>query len=121
MKYIKLFIISLLINSYISELYKGIQSKCTKKNKNENIDGTLACLREEHDIYVPYFAINLKISQCHNCGERIWDLSLDKCPKCGCEKLDQLGRVTGYLSTTVEHFNFAKQEEFKHRVNHFKN
>lgn len=25
------------------------------------------------------------------------------------------------LSTTVEHFNFAKQEEFKHRVNHFKN
>jgi ribonucleoside-triphosphate reductase len=73
----------------------------------------------EHDI--PYFAINLKISQCHDCGERIWDLSLDKCPKCGCEKIDQLGRVTGYLSTTVEHFNKAKQAEFKNRTNHFKN
>lgn len=73
----------------------------------------------EHDI--PYFAINLKISQCHNCGERIWDLSLDKCPKCGCDKIDQLGRVTGYLSTTVEHFNKAKQAEFKNRTNHFKN
>ena len=59
MKYIKLFIISLLINSYISELYKGIQSKCTKKNKNENIDGTLACLREGHDIYVPYFDVKI--------------------------------------------------------------
>ena len=73
----------------------------------------------EHDI--PYFAINLKIGHCHNCHERIWDLSLDKCPKCGCEKIDQLGRVTGYLSTTVEHFNKAKQAEFKNRTNHFKN
>lgn len=70
---------------------------------------------------IPYFAINLKISQCHNCGERIWDLSVDKCPKCGCDKIDQLGRVTGYLSTTVEHFNKAKQAEFKNRTNHFKN
>lgn len=73
----------------------------------------------EHDI--PYFAINLKIGHCHNCHERIWDLSLDKCPKCGCEKIDQLGRITGYLSTTVEHFNKAKQAEFKNRANHFKN
>lgn len=86
-----------------------------------NIDAieTLVDYAMEHD--VPYFAINLKISQCHNCGERIWDLSLDKCPRCGCEKIDQLGRVTGYLSTTVEHFNHAKQQEFKHRVDHFKN
>lgn len=73
----------------------------------------------EHDI--PYFAINLKIGHCHNCHERIWDLSVDKCPKCGCDKIDQLGRVTGYLSTTVEHFNKAKQAEFKNRTNHFKN
>jgi len=86
-----------------------------------NIDGIekLVDYAMEHDI--PYFAINLKISQCHNCGERIWDLSLDKCPRCGCDKIDQLGRVTGYLSTTVEHFNNAKKDEFKNRVNHFKN
>ena len=86
-----------------------------------NIDGIekLVDYAMEHDI--PYFAINLKISQCHNCGERIWDLSLDKCPKCGCDKIDQLGRVTGYLSTTVEHFNNAKKDEFTNRVNHFKN
>lgn len=67
---------------------------------------------------IPYFAINLKISQCHNCGERIWDLSLDKCPKCGCQKIDQLGRVTGYLSTTVEHFNNGKKAEFYDRIDH---
>lgn len=73
----------------------------------------------EHD--VPYFAINVKISQCHECHERIWDTSLTECPKCGSKEIDELGRVTGYLSTTVKHFNFAKQDEFKHRVKHIKN
>ncbi len=86
-----------------------------------NIDAieTLVDYAMEHDI--PYFAINLKINQCHKCGERIWDTSLTECPKCGSKEIDQLGRVTGYLSTTVKHFNYAKQEEFKNRVNHFKN
>lgn len=45
------------INLIKTELYKGISSNCTKKYEKENIDGTLACLREEHDIYVPYFVI----------------------------------------------------------------
>ena len=73
----------------------------------------------EHDI--PYFALNMSILQCSNCGERIWDSSLECCPKCGCDKIDKLGRVTGYLSTTVEHFNKAKQAEFKNRTKHIKN
>ena len=72
----------------------------------------------EHD--VPYFAINVKINQCHNCHERIWDTTLTECPKCGSKEIDELGRVTGYLSTTVKHFNFAKQDEFRHRVKHIK-
>lgn len=70
---------------------------------------------------VPYFAINININQCHNCHERIWDTSLTECPKCGCKEIDELGRVTGYLSTTVKHFNYAKQQEFKNRVKHIKN
>lgn len=86
-----------------------------------NIDAIESLVDYAMEKDIPYFAINLKISQCHNCGERIWDLSLDKCPKCGCEKIDQLGRVTGYLSTTVEHFNSGKKKEFHDRVKHFKN
>jgi len=73
----------------------------------------------EHD--VPYFAINIKINQCHECHERIWDTSLIECPKCGCKEIDELGRVTGYLSTTVKHFNAAKQSEFYDRIKHIKN
>ena len=72
----------------------------------------------EHDI--PYGAINIKINQCHNCHERIWDTTLTECPKCGSKEIDELGRVTGYLSTTVKHFNFAKQDEFRDRVKHIK-
>ena len=86
-----------------------------------NIDGIESLVDYAMEKDIPYFAINVKISQCHNCGERIWDLSLDKCPKCGCEKIDQLGRVTGYLSTQVEHFNAGKKKEFHDRIKHFKN
>ena len=83
-----------------------------------NIDAleTIVDYAMEHDI--PYFAINVKIAQCHSCHERIWDTSLDCCPKCHSDKIDLLGRVTGYLSTTVEHFNNAKQDEFYNRKKH---
>ena len=83
-----------------------------------NIDAleTIVDYAMEHDI--PYFAINVKIAQCHSCHERIWDTSLDCCPKCHSDKIDLLGRVTGYLSTTVEHFNHAKQDEFHNRKKH---
>ena len=55
MKY--LFLIILLINSITTQFYKGIKSDCTKKVAKENIDGTFACLREEPDVYVPYFGL----------------------------------------------------------------
>ena len=86
-----------------------------------NLEGIETLVDYAMDNDIPYFAINLKIAQCHNCGERIWDLSLDKCPKCGCDKIDKLGRVTGYLSTTVEHFNNGKKKEFDDRISHFAN
>ena len=72
----------------------------------------------EHD--VPYFAINIPLNRCACCGEPIYDESKGCCPKCGCEEIIRLGRITGYLSTTVEHFNKGKQQEFGLREKHFK-
>ena len=57
MKAYLLVLMLLLINTSFGELYKGIESQCTKKKYKENIDGTLACLREEREIYISYFAI----------------------------------------------------------------
>lgn len=73
----------------------------------------------DHDI--PYFALNFPLNHCKNCGEPIYDSELECCPKCGCDEIVRLGRVTGYLSTTVEHFNEGKQDEFYDRVKHIKN
>ena len=70
----------------------------------------------EHD--VPYFAINIPLNRCAKCGEPIYDEELRECPKCGCDEIIRLGRITGYLSTTIEHFNAGKKQEFEHRVDH---
>ena len=86
-----------------------------------NIDGVekIVDYAMEHDI--PYFALNFPLNRCANCGEPIYDSELQKCPHCGGDKIIRLGRITGYLSTTVEHFNKGKQEEFYDRVKHMKN
>lgn len=65
---------------------------------------------------IPYFAINVPNDICLDCGYQ--DEINDKCPQCGSENIQQLRRVTGYLSTTWKHFNHAKQEEVKERVKH---
>ena len=85
-----------------------------------NIDGVekIVDYAMEHDI--PYFALNFPLNRCVKCGEPIYDSELTKCPRCGHNKIKRLGRVTGYLSTTVENFNKGKQDEFNDRVKHIK-
>ena len=85
-----------------------------------NIDGVekIVDYAKEHDI--PYFALNFPLNRCANCGEPIYDSELHKCPHCGGDKIIRLGRITGYLSTTIEHFNKGKQDEFYDRVKHMK-
>ena len=68
---------------------------------------------------IPYFAINVPNDTCMNCGYT--DLINDACPMCGCEKIQRLRRVTGYLTgnyTTA--FNKGKQQEVEMRVKHDK-
>ena len=85
-----------------------------------NIDGVekIVDYAMEHDI--PYFALNFPLNRCANCGVPIYDSELHKCPHCGGDKIIRLGRITGYLSTTIEHFNKGKQDEFYDRVKHMK-
>ena len=96
--------------------YVELPSKCI-----DNIDAIekIVDYAMEHDI--PYFAINIPLNRCANCGEPIYDENTIKCPKCGNDKIIKLGRITGYLSTTVEHFNKGKQDEFSDRIDHVNN
>lgn len=69
----------------------------------------------EHDI--PYFAINVPSDTCLDCGFQ-GEIN-DTCPICGGSNIQQLRRVTGYLTgnyTTA--FNKGKQDEVHHRVKH---
>lgn len=82
-----------------------------------NIDAleTLVHYAMEHDI--PYFAINVPNDTCLECG--FMDEFNDHCPVCGSHHIQQLRRVTGYLTgnyTTA--FNAGKIAEANDRVKH---
>ena len=60
-----------------------------------------------------YFTFNCRNTVCNECGYISKD-TLDKCPKCGSDKLDYLTRVIGYLKR-VSSFSEIRQEEASHR------
>lgn len=69
----------------------------------------------DHDI--PYFAVNVPNDTCLDCG--YCDEFNDHCPMCNSENIQQLRRVTGYLTGNYKTaFNKGKQDEVKHRVKH---
>lgn len=68
----------------------------------------------DHDI--PYFAVNTTNDICEDCGFQ--GEIPGNCPKCGSSNIQRLRRVTGYLSTTYEHFNKGKICEVEDRVKH---
>jgi ribonucleoside-triphosphate reductase len=68
----------------------------------------------DHDI--PYFAINVPVDACNDCGYQGEIPYL--CPKCGSSNVERLRRVTGYLSTDYHNFNSGKIAEVEDRVKH---
>lgn len=65
---------------------------------------------------IPYLAFNFPIDSCLSCGYQ--GEFNDKCPECGSTEIQQLRRVTGYLTTDYRNFNAGKQDEVEHRVKH---
>ena len=69
----------------------------------------------DHDI--PYFAVNVPNDKCLDCGyEGEFN---EACPECGSTHIQQLRRVTGYLTGDYKKaFNLGKQAETEARVKH---
>lgn len=68
---------------------------------------------------IPYFAINVPNDTCLDCGYT--DEFNDKCPMCGSKHIQQLRRVTGYLTGDYKTaFNKGKQQETEMRYKHSK-
>ena len=93
-----------------------IELSSTVKN---NIDALETIVNYAMDKDIPYFAINVPNDTCLDCGYS--DEFNDHCPECGSGNIQQLRRVTGYLTgnyTTA--FNLGKQEEVRMRKKHLK-
>ena len=84
-----------------------------------NLDAIETYINYAMDHDVPYFAINIPNDTCLDCG--FTGEFNDKCPVCGSEKIQQLRRVTGYLTGNYKTaFNKGKQQEVEMRYQHTK-
>ena len=82
-----------------------------------NLDALETLVNYAMDKDIPYFAVNVPNDTCLSCG--YCDEFNDHCPECGSKNIQQLRRVTGYLTgnyTTA--FNKGKQDEVHYRVKH---
>lgn len=93
-----------------------VELPASTKNNIEALE-TIVDYAMDNDI--PYFAINVPIDTCEDCGYsgEIGDV----CPVCGSTHISHLRRVTGYLTGDYKSaFNPGKQEESEDRVKHIK-
>ena len=91
-----------------------VELDSTVKNNLEALE-TIVNYAMDKDI--PYFAINVPNDTCLHCGYT--DEFNDRCPVCGSEDIQQLRRVTGYLTGNYKTaFNKGKQQETEMRVKH---
>ena len=91
-----------------------VELDSTVKN---NLEALEVLVNYAMDKDIPYFAINVPNDTCLSCGYT--DEFNDCCPECGSSEIQQLRRVTGYLTgnyTTA--FNLGKQDEVRYRVKH---
>lgn len=82
-----------------------------------NLEALETLVNYAMDKDIPYFAINVPNDTCLSCG--YCDEFNDHCPECGSEEIQQLRRVTGYLTGNYKTaFNKGKQAEVEARVKH---
>lgn len=82
-----------------------------------NLEALESLVNYAMDKDIPYFAINVPNDTCLDCGYT--DEFNDKCPMCHSHNIQQLRRVTGYLTGDYKTaFNYGKQKETEDRFKH---
>ena len=90
------------------ELDSGVQN---------NLEALEELVNYAMDKDIPYFAINVPNDTCLDCGYT--DEFNNNCPMCGSSHIQQLRRVTGYLTGDYKTaFNYGKQKEVEDRYKH---
>ena len=91
-----------------------VELDSTFMNNTQAIEQIIDYAFKELDI--PYLAFNFPIDSCLDCGYQ-GEFNAE-CPECGGTNIQQLRRVTGYLTTDYRNFNKGKQSEVEHRIKH---
>ena len=92
--------------------YVELDSTC-----KHNLEALEEIINYAMDKDIPYFAINVPNDTCLDCG--YCDEFNDHCPICQSEHIQQLRRVTGYLTGDyTSAFNDGKQQEVEMRHKH---
>ena len=82
-----------------------------------NLEALETLVNYAMDKDIPYFAVNIPNDTCLECGYT--GEFNDHCPECGSSHIQQLRRVTGYLTGNYKTaFNYGKQKEVEDRVKH---
>jgi len=82
-----------------------------------NLEALETIVNYAMDKDIPYFAINVPNDTCLDCG--YVDEFNDECPMCHSHNIQQLRRVTGYLTGDYKTaFNYGKQKETEDRFKH---
>ena len=82
-----------------------------------NLEALETIVNYAMDKDIPYFAVNVPVDECLKCGYS--GEFNNVCPECGSEHIQQLRRVTGYLTGNYKTaFNKGKQQEVQMRVKH---
>lgn len=82
-----------------------------------NTDALEQIINYAMDKDIPYFAVNVPVDECLNCGYS--GEFNDSCPECNSDHIQQLRRVTGYLTGNYKTaFNKGKQQEVEMRIRH---
>ena len=82
-----------------------------------NLEALETIVNYAMDKDIPYFAVNVPNDTCLECGYT--DEFNDHCPMCNSDHIQQLRRVTGYLTGNYKTaFNKGKQQEVQMRVRH---
>ena len=91
-----------------------------ESSAKNNIDALETIVNYAMDKDIPYFAINVPNDMCESCGYTD-EIAGDECPMCGCNEIQRLRRVTGYLTGDYKSaFNEGKQQEVEMRTKHSK-
>ena len=88
-----------------------------ESTSKHNIEALEELVNYAMDRDIPYFAINIPNDTCLDCG--FTGEFNEKCPQCNSTNIQQLRRVTGYLTGDYKTaFNMGKQQETEDRFRH---